>query len=117
MVPDLRHRPAHPVSPRVYPEIPQQLESRQRGGPGLAWFRWYRLKLSRGKARASCPLAIFALQCQKPGAPALSNYPRAFRFNYFDRRMGEILQHLPADGGIRIKKPIQYNHINCLIQY
>ena len=63
-----------------------------------------------GQARASRPLAVFALQRQQPGAPTLGSHPRPLRGDDLRRRMDEIAQHLPADGGIRIKEPVQDVH-------
>src|SRR6266542_1609947 len=110
VVSDPRHRPAHPVSARVDPEIEQQLEGWQRGGPGLALILFAPVEAPRREARASRPLAVFALQRQQSCTPALGGHPRALRRDDLSRSMDKIAQHLPADGGVRIEQPVQYGH-------
>jgi hypothetical protein len=108
---DLCHGAAHPIGTWVDPEVLQHHEAVCRGRPGLA------LVLvacgfppSRGEERASFPLAVSALQGQQPGAPSLGGHPRPLRCDDFSRRIDEIAQHLPPDGGVRIEHPIQHGH-------
>ena len=104
------HRDGLPdvVGARIDPEVTQQLEGRQRGGPGLARILVGVVEVPRREARASRPLAVFALQRQQPGAPSLVGHARTLRRDDLGRRVDEIAQHLPADGGIRIEQPVQY---------
>src|SRR5262245_343368 len=105
-----RHRLAHRVRARVGSEITQQLECWQRRGPGLALFLVAPVEARRREARASRPLAIFALQRQQSGPPALGGHSRALRRDDVSRRLYKITQYLPPDGGIRIEQPVQYRH-------
>ena len=63
-----------------------------------------------GEARATRPLAVFALQGQQPRTPPLGGHPRPFRRHSVGRRVGEIPQRLPPDGGIGVQHPIEYGH-------
>ena len=78
LVSDQPHCAAHPVRAWIDSEITQQLECWQRGGPGLARVLVAPPPLRR-KARASRPLAVFALQREQSGTPALDGHPRALR--------------------------------------
>jgi hypothetical protein len=62
------------------------------------------------EARASGPLAVFALQGEESGTPALGGHARALCRDDVRRRMDKIAQHLPADGGVRIEQPVQDVH-------
>jgi hypothetical protein len=110
VVSDQRHRPAHLVRARVDTEITQQLKCWQRGGPWLALVLVGPVEAPRREARASRPLAIFALQRQQSGTPALGGHPRALRRDDLSRRMDKIAQDLPADGGVRIEQPVDSVH-------
>ena len=77
---------------------------------GWPWFLAAPVEAPRREARTSRPLAVFALQRQQSGAPALGGHPRALRRDDLSRRMDKIAQHLPADGGVRIEQPAQYGH-------
>lgn len=105
-----RHRPTHRLSVRVDAEIMKQLERRQGGGPGLVPVLIALREVTRREACAPSPLAIFALQRQQPGTPALRGHPRALRGHGFNRCMNKVAQHLPADGRVRIEQPVQYSH-------
>src|SRR6267142_3995450 len=109
VVSDQRHRPPHPVRARIDSEITQQLECRQRGGPGLPLVLGAPPTLRR-EARASRPLTVFALQRQQSGTPPLGCPARALLRDDLSRRMDQIAQHLPADGGVRIEEPVQNVH-------
>jgi hypothetical protein len=63
-----------------------------------------------GEAGASRPLAILALQGQQPRAPALPGHLCALRRDNLSRRLHQIVQDLPADGGIRIQQPVHHGH-------
>src|SRR5262245_60570361 len=107
---DQRDRPAQPIRVRSDPEITQQLKCWKCGGPGLALVLVGRVEAPRRKTRASGPLAVFTLQRQQSHAPTLGGHPRALSCDDLRRRMDKIAQHLPADGGVRIKQPVQYGH-------
>ena len=74
---------------------------------GWPWFSSRPVHAPRREARASRPLAVFALQRQQSGTPALGGHPRALRRDDLSRRMDKIAQRLPADGGVRIEQPVQ----------
>jgi hypothetical protein len=88
-------------------EIMQQLKGRQSGNPRLALIFIVPVGAPRRKARASRPLAVFALQRQQSVAPALDDRPGPLSEDGRCGRVNKITQHLPADGGIRIKQPFQ----------
>ena len=108
VVPDLLDGPSHPLVARVDAEHTQQGERGLRGGPGLPPVlgpvaAGGSIPPPAGEERASLPLAVVALQGQQPRAPPLGGDPRALRRDDLGRRVREITQRLPPDGGVGIE--------------
>jgi hypothetical protein len=118
VVPDLLHGPTHAFVVRVDPERAQQRERGFGRGPGLALFlgRVARgaIPPPTGEERASVPLPVVSLQGQQPGAPPLGRHPRALPRDGLGRRIGEITQRLPPDGGVGVEQPVQHGHAPSL---
>ena len=93
---------------RIDAKVVQVDQAVRRGIPGLATRRWS--KFRGGKERAARPLAIFALQGQQPRTPAFGRHARPFRRDHLGRRIHQVAQHLPADGGIGVEQPVQDGH-------
>ena len=64
----------------------------------------------RREARASRPLTVFTLQRQQAGTPPLDGHARALRCDDPCRGRDQIAQHLPANGRVRIKQPVEHLH-------
>src|SRR4029078_9971202 len=108
-VPDVRDRAAHAIVAGIDAEGAQQLERRQRGGPGLS-LAPVAAPAFRREARASRPLAVSSLQRQQSRAPALGGHACALGGDGLRRRRHQITQHLPPDRGIRIEEPVRAAH-------
>src|SRR6185436_15652086 len=108
-VPDLRDRAAHAIVAGIDAEGAQQLERRQRRGPGLSLAPVATPAFSR-EARASRPLAVCSLPREQSRAPALGGHARALGGDSFRRRTQQIPQYLPADCGIRFEEPVRNAH-------
>ena len=48
---------------------------------------------------------------QQLSAPALVRHTRAFGRNLVGRRIEQVSHHLPPDGGIGIKQPVNNRHV------
>jgi hypothetical protein len=68
------------------------------------------LEPPRREERASLPLAVVALEVEQPGTPAIGGHPRPLGRDELGRRLGEVTQRLPVDGGIGIEQPLHHGH-------
>jgi hypothetical protein len=95
------------VAARVQAELPQQQQTVRRRRPGLAVLG----VIERGwEIRAAVPLSVIALKRQQPGTPAPGSYLAPFGGHVLRRGINQVLQHLPADGGIGVEQPVQDVH-------
>ena len=104
---DERDRSAGGLRRRVEPEELQGLQRVHRGRPGLAWFA---APVGRREAGAAGPEPVGILEREEAGAPALVLHSRSLGRDLVGRRVREIPQHLPADGGIALEQPIDHVH-------
>ena len=100
----------NPRSVWVDSEIMQHLKHVKRSGPGLARSVLGFIRVVRGEASASCPLAVRALQRKQPGAPTLICHACAFVLDDLRCCVGKIPENLPAKGRVGIQQPVYSRH-------
>ena len=110
---DERDRPAGGLRGRVQPEELEGLQGVHRRRPGLPRFA---AGVGRREAGAAIPQPVGALERQEAGAPALVLHARSLGGDLVGRGIGEIAQHLPADGGVALEQPIDHAHRRTIAQ-
>ena len=108
--PVLRHQPDRPaggVRRRVKPEELQSLQRVHRGRPGLPRFTAF---VGRREAGAAVPEPGGILEREQARAPAVVLHPGSLGCHLAGRRVREIPQHLPADGGVAFEQPVDHAH-------
>ena len=101
--PVLRHQPDRPAGGlrrRVEPENLQSLQSVHRGRPGLPRLT---AGIARREARAAVPEPVGTLEREETRTPAVMLHPGSLSRHVAGRRVREIAQHLPAEGGVAVE--------------
>ena len=75
--------------------------------PGLPGFATAVAGREAGPAR---PQPVGVLQPEQPGTPALVLHPPPLGRDLAGRGIGEVAQHLPADGRVALQQPVENVH-------
>jgi hypothetical protein len=111
VVGDERDRPTSRLRRRVESEELERLERVHRGRPRLPRFT---AAVGRREARPARPQPVGILEREEPGTPPLVLHARPFGRHLLARGVREIVQHLPADGGIALEQPVDHLHEGTL---
>jgi hypothetical protein len=88
------------VRRRVKPENLQSLQCVHRGRPGLPRLT---AGIARREARAAVPEPVGTLEREETRTPAVMLQPGSLSRHVAGRRVREIAQHLPAEGGVAVE--------------
>ena len=105
--PVLRHQPDRPAGGLRRRVKAEELQRLQRGGPGLPRPA---AGVGRREASAAVPQPAGILQREQARAPALVLHPGSLGCHVAGRRVHQIPQHLPADGGVAFEQPVDHAH-------
>src|SRR4249919_1102903 len=104
---DERDRPAGGLRRRVEPEELQRLQRVHRGRP---WLPWFAAGVGRGEAGAAIPEPIGTLEPEEARAPTVVLDSGPLGRDLIGGPIPEVVQHLPADGGVAVEQPVDHAH-------
>ena len=83
------------------------MQSVHRGRPGQPRFT---AGVGRREASAAVPEPVGILEREEARAPAVVLHPGSPCRHLVGRRVRQIPQHLPADGGVALEQPVDHAH-------